>query len=96
MARSADEDPLTVQLARVEEAAEAPAPGTGVPEPARGAADAAPVAVRAPDGDGVPFLALVRGTGVVRVALGIAAALVIAHFTALVIGAGRPGFVSLR
>lgn len=41
---------------------------------------------------GAPFLALVRGTAVLRVVLAIAAVLVMAHFAALAIGVGRPGF----
>ncbi|MDN5916171.1 MAG: hypothetical protein L0I76_13895 [Pseudonocardia sp.] len=68
MARRADDDPVTQQIARV---------GTD-PEP--------------PFPEHVPHLALVRGNTVLRVALGVAAVLVIAHFAALAIGYGRPGF----
>ncbi|MBW0101197.1 hypothetical protein [Pseudonocardia sp. KRD291] len=70
MAWTADEDPATRQIARVE---------------------ADPVAAPAPE-PAAPHLTLVRGTTVLRVALGVAAVLVIAHFAALAIGHGRPGF----
>lgn len=42
--------------------------------------------------DPAPHLTLVRGSTVLRVALVVAAALVLAHFSALAIGYGRPGF----
>ncbi|MET0190728.1 MAG: hypothetical protein ABW212_17130 [Pseudonocardia sediminis] len=75
---TADDDPATQKIARVEAApahapAAAVAPGGAVP-------------------DAAPHLSLVRGNSILRVALGIAAVLVIAHFTAMAIGYGTPGF----
>ena len=81
IARTADEDPVTEQFARIEE------PPSAAPAPV----ETAP-AVEPATGDGAPHLALLRGTGVVKVALGFAAFLVLAHFGAMILGIGRPGF----
>ncbi|ANY06960.1 hypothetical protein [Pseudonocardia sp. HH130630-07] len=78
--RNADEDPVTEVIPRVGEQSSAatPAPVEPSPEPEPPA--------------GAPHLALLRPSGVVKVAGGITAVLVLAHFAAAVYGIGRPGF----
>lgn len=80
--RSADDDPATEVIPRVEQpepaSAATPAPVEPSPEPE------APV--------GAPHLALLRPSSVVKIAAGVTAVLAILHFAAAVYGIGRPGF----
>lgn len=80
--RSADDDPATEVIPRVEqsEPPSAAAPAPVEPSPA------------AEVPTGAPHLALLRPSSVVKVAGGFTAVLVLAHFAAAVYGIGRPGF----
>ncbi|MBN9736888.1 MULTISPECIES: hypothetical protein [unclassified Pseudonocardia] len=80
--RNADDDPATEVIPRVGRSgpASAAAPAPVEPSPAPEAPAAA------------PHLALLRPSSVVKVAGGLTAVLVFAHFAAAVYGIGRPGF----
>lgn len=94
-ARTADDDPVTEKFPRVEEVPEPVAPIAPVEpgEPVEPVQPVEPVAARAPvAAPAPPDLVLLGGTGAVRVALGFAGVLILAHFVALAVGIGRPGF----